>query len=186
MEPLLERSRNAATLRKHKRYLHSLMFCPCLFCLYLYLRLFSIWFSILFSLSKPFYINALMFIVAAMMRNCLQSKLCRFRANQVLHEWFKKYLGSKDFKSYLKTFLMIQHLYKMTNELYTNMIYLSFLFNQDSILLSVNWIHNFVEALSSQDQSKIWIRILSSDPVFFTSPIYSAILAVFAINSNFP
>ena len=81
---------------------------------------------------------------------------------------------------------MIQHLYKMTNELYTNMIYLSFLFNQDSILISVNWIHNFVEALSSQDQSKIWIRILSSDPVFFTSPIYSAILAVFAINSNFP
>ena len=127
-----------------------------------------------------------MFMVAAMMRNCLQSKLCRFRANQVLHEWFKKYLGSKDFKSYLKTFLMIQHLYKMTNELYTNMIYLSFLFNQDSILISVNWIHNFVEALSSQDQSKIWIRILSSDPVFFTSPIYSAILAVFAINSNFP
>ena len=144
------------------------------------------------SLSSSFFymifwdLPDLMFMVAAMMRNCLQSKLCRFRANQVLHEWFKKYLGSKDFKSYLKTFLMIQHLYKMTNELYTNMIYLSFLFNQDSILISVNWIHNFVEALSSQDQSKIWIRILSSDPVFFTSPIYSAILAVFAINSNFP
>ena len=52
-------------------------------------------------------------------------------------------------------------------------------------MILVNWIHNFVEALSSQNQSKIWIRILSSDPVFFTSPINSAILAVFAINNKF-
>ena len=52
-------------------------------------------------------------------------------------------------------------------------------------MILCNWIHNFVEALSSQNQSKIWIRILSSDPVFFTSPINSAILAVFAINNKF-
>ena len=158
------------------------------FCLYLYLRLFSVWFSILFSLSKPFYMRPPCFNVHCC---CNDETLFTKQTLQISSKpgtsWVsQKYLGSKDFKSYLKTFLMIQHLYKMTNELYTNMIYLSFLFNQDSILLSVNWIHNFVEALSSQDQSKIWIRILSSDPVFFTSPIYSAILAVFAINSNFP
>ena len=140
MEPLLERSRNAATLRKHKRYLHSLMFCPCLFCLYLYLRLFSIWFSILFSLSKPFYMRPPCFNVHGC---CNDEKLFTKQTLQISSKpgtsWVsQKYLGSKDFKSYLKTFLMIQHLYKMTNELYTNMIYLSFLFNQDSILISVN------------------------------------------------
>ena len=74
-----------------------------------------------------------MFMVAAMMSENLFTKqtlqISSKPAKQVLHEWFKNYLGSKEFKSYLKTFRLIQHLFEITNELYAYMLYLLFLFN---------------------------------------------------------